>query len=108
MSLTRDEINELMDLLNDSKIIDQTTNYIFTGIDKDQSGLLEEEEFRKGLKKLFFELGGEEPSEEQIKRAFHKIDTNNDKKISRVELKELVKKFISSLKEIVEKLQKKK
>ena len=102
MSLTQEEIQEFLELLDDPKIVDQTTTYIFTGIDMDQSGLIDEKEFRKGLKKLFFELGGNEPTEEQIQRAIYKIDTNNDKKISRVELKMLVKNFCDSLRQIVQ------
>ena len=104
MSLTAEEIEEFLELLNDPKIIDQTTTYIFTGIDMDQSGLIDEKEFRKGLKKLFFELGGNEPTEEQIKRAIYKIDTNHDHKISRNELKMLVKNFCDSLRQIVQSL----
>ena len=104
MSLTKDEIDEFLELLDDPKIIDQTATYIFTGIDMDQSGLIDEKEFRKGLKKLFLELGGDEPTEEQIKRAISKIDTNHDHKISRVELKMLVKNFCDSLRQIVQNL----
>ena len=51
MSLTSEEIQEFLEILDDPKIIDQTTTYIFTGIDMDQSGLIDEKEFRKGLKK---------------------------------------------------------
>ena len=104
MSLTSEEIQEFLELLDDPKIIDQTTTYIFTGIDMDQSGLIDEKEFRRGLKKLFYELGGNEPTEEQIQRAIYKIDTNRDKKISRVELKMLVKNFCDSLRQIVQNL----
>ena len=104
MSLTSEEIQEFLEILDDPKIIDQTTTYIFTGIDMDQSGLIDEKEFRKGLKKLFFELGGNEPTEEQIQRAIYKIDTNHDHKISRVELKMLVKNFCDSLRQIVQNL----
>ena len=50
------------------------------------------------------ELGGNEPTKEQIKRALNKMDTNNDHKISRIELKTLVRNFIDTLKEIVEDL----
>ena len=104
MSLTSEEIQEFLELLDDPKIIDQTTTYIFTGIDMDQSGLIDEKEFSKGLKKLFFELGGKEPTEEQIQRAIYKIDTNKDHRISRVELKMLVKNFCDSLRQIVQSL----
>ena len=104
MSLTSEEIQEFLEILDDPKIIDQTTTYIFTGIDMDQSGLIDEKEFRKGLKKLFFELGGNQPTEEQIQRAIYKIDTNRDHKISRVELKMLVKNFCDSLRQIVQNL----
>ena len=104
MSLTQEEIIEFIELLNDPDIVDQTTTYIFTGIDADSSGLIDEQEFIKGLKKLFLELGGDEPTEQQIKRAINKMDTNNDHKISRMELKNLVQNFRDSLKKIVEDL----
>ena len=100
--LTKEEIKEFLELLNDPDIVAQTATYIFTGIDIDSSGLIDEEEFVDGLKKLFLELGGNELTNEQIKRALEKVDTDRDHKISRVELKTLVKKFIDSLKEIVE------
>ena len=100
--LTKEEIKEFLELLNDPDIVAQTATYIFTGIDIDSSGLIDEEEFIDGLKKLFLELGGNELTNEQIKRALEKVDTDRDHKISRVELKTLVKKFIDSLKEIVE------
>ena len=102
MNLTHEEIEEFLELLNDPDIINQTTTFIFTGIDMDSSGLIDEKEFVKGLKKLFLELGGNEPTKEQIKRAINKMDTNNDHKVSRIELQALVKNFIDSLKEIVE------
>ena len=102
MSLTKEEIKEFIELLNDPNIVDETATYIFTGIDVDSNGLIEEREFIKGLKKFFLELGGNEPNEEQIKRAIKKMDTDNDHKISRIELKHLVKIFTDSLKEIVE------
>ena len=104
MNLTHEEIEEFLELLNDPDIINQTTTFIFTGIDMDSSGLIEEKEFVKGLKKLFLELGGNEPTKEQIKRAINKMDTNNDHKISRIELKALVTNFRDSLKQIVENL----
>ena len=100
--LTQEEIDEFLELLNDPEIADQTTTYIFTGIDSDSSGLIDENEIIDGLKKLFLELGGNEPTNEQIKRALDKMDTNNDHKVSRIELQALVKNFIDSLKEIVE------
>ena len=106
MKLTHEEIEEFLELLNDPDIIDQTTTFIFTGIDADSSGLIDEKEFVKGLKKLFLELGGDEPTKEQIKRAINKMDTNKDHKISRIELKSLVSNFRDSLKNIVENLTK--
>ena len=106
MKLTHEEIEEFLELLNDPDIIDQTTTFIFTGIDADSSGLIDEKEFVKGLKKLFLELGGDEPTKEQIKRAINKMDTNKDHKISRIELKALVSNFRDSLKNIVENLTK--
>ena len=104
MSLKKEEIEEFLELLNDPDIVDQTTTYIFTDIDMDSNGLIDEKEIEKGLKKFFLELGGDEPTEEQIKRAIKKLDTNNDHKISRVELKTLVSNFTDSLKQIVENL----
>ena len=104
MSLTSEEIQEFLELLDEPNINDQITTYIFTGIDMDQSGLIDEKEFSTGLKKLFFELGGNEPTEEQIQRAISKIDTNHDHKISRNELKMLVKNFCDSLRQIVQNL----
>lgn len=104
MNLTHEEIEEFLDLLNDPDIINQTTTFIFSGIDMDSSGLIDEKEFVKGLKKLFFELGGNEPTKEQIRRAINKMDTNNDHKISRIELKALVTNFRDSLRQIVESL----
>ena len=102
--LTQEEIDEFLELLNDPEIADQTTTYIFTGIDSDSSGLIDENEIIDGLKKLFLELGGNEPGEEQIRRAINKMDTNQDHKISRLELKILVTNFLESLKDIVENL----
>ena len=102
--LTQEEIDEFLELLNDPEIADQTTTYIFTGIDSDSSGLIDENEIIDGLKKLFLELGGNEPREEQIRRAINKMDTNQDHKISRLELKTLVTNFLESLKDIVENL----
>ena len=102
MKLTHEEIEEFLELLNDPDIIDQTTTFIFTGIDADSSGLIDEKEFVKGLKKL----GGAEPTKEQIKRAINKMDTNKDHKISRIEFKALVSNFRDSLKNIVENLTK--
>ena len=100
--LTKDEIKEFLDILNDPDIVAQASTYLFTGIDTDSSGLIDEQEIIDGLKKLFLELGGNEPTNEQIKRALDKMDTNNDHKVSRIELQALVKNFIDSLKEIVE------
>ena len=102
--LSQDEIKEFLEVLNDPDIVAQATTYLFTGIDTDSSGLIDEKEFVEGLKKLFLELGGNEPTKEQIKRALNKMDTNNDHKISRIELKTLVRNFIDTLKEIVEDL----
>ena len=102
--LSKEEIEEFLELLNDPDIVDQTTTYIFTDIDMDFNGLIDEKEIEKGFKKLFLELGGDEPSEEQIKRAIKKLDTNKDHKISRIELKALVSNFRDSLKQIVENL----
>ena len=85
-------------------MIDQTTTHIFTKIDRDQNVEIDDSEFKEGLIKLFQELGGEAPNEEQLNRALKKIDTNNDGKISRVELKMLVKNFCDSLRQIVQNL----
>ena len=104
MSLTSEEIQELLELLDDPDIIDQTTTHIFTKIDRDQNVEIDDSEFKEGLIKLFQELGGEAPNEEQLNRALKKIDTNNDGKISRVELKMLVKNFCDSLRQIVQNL----
>ena len=81
---------EAIRIYSDPKVIKQVTDKAFAEIDTDRSGFIERKEFATVCKLLAKDLGVPEPSAQEIDESLKAIDQNNDGKISKKELGDLI------------------
>ena len=81
---------EAIKVLSDPNTVKQVTEKAFAEIDTDKSGFIERKEFATVCKLLAKDLGVPEPSAQEIDESLKAIDQNNDGKISKKELGDLI------------------
>ena len=85
---------EIIAVLQDPKTCTDAVEEIFTKLDTDKSGFIEQSEFKKSMIELAKKLNTPEPTEAEITQTLNAVDTNKDGKISKKELEDLVRFFL--------------
>ena len=78
----------------DEKVFSKVLDDIFGEIDEDKNGYIDREEMGKLLENLSQALESPTPTEEDITREMKKLDVNKDGKISKEEIRPIVKEIV--------------
>lgn len=89
----------IRNILNNDKKIDNISKIVFSSVDKDGSGLLDQKELNIVIQSIYEDLGLPLPSKKDLKDVFSLLDRNKSGNVNIREFKTLIKCFLEYLAE---------
>lgn len=86
-------------ILRDEKKIEIISRIVFSSVDKDGSGLIDQKELTLVLHAIYGDLGLNLPSNKEIRDVFNMLDRNKSGTINLREFKTLIRCFLQYLSE---------
>ena len=87
-------VEEVEKILKDDKLLQRVSDSAFKGIDKDNSGLIDEEELEKAMDNIVKDLGEEKLTKEEFDSLYDEVNTDKKDKINKKEFKVIVKAML--------------
>ena len=88
---------QMLSLINDDKVFIPIAEEAFNTVDKDRSGLIDKDEFKKCVFQVAKGFGLEHPDQSQIEEIYSKLDSDGNGSIDLDEFKKYVKEIILRL-----------